>query len=366
VVIHNDRELEWAGYSTRVVVGSGVLPQLSACCRDVGGFSRALVVTDAQLAESYAAPVVTALESHGMPAGLAVVPPGDASKSLDQASRLYNHLAKLGVGRDGVVVGVGGGMVTDLAGFVGATWMRGVTTALCPTSLEADIDASIGGKTGVNHSAGKNLIGAFHHPRVVVIDTDCLTTLPDRDLSAGLAESVKHAAISDEPFLAWHEAHAAEILEHDRPCLGELIDRNITIKAHIVARDEREEGGIRALLNFGHTIGHAIEAVCDYRLRHGESVALGMVAECRLASSLGILEPACTSRLSALLEKLHLPTRLHESLDLEAVSAYLRLDKKAVSGTPRFALLKGFGAPVVQSDVPAELIRKAVESILPR
>ncbi len=366
MVIHSDRELEWAGYATRVLVGSGVLPRLAACCRDVGGFSQALVVTDGNLAESYASPVVNALETDGVPTGLAVVPPGDASKSLDQASRLYDHLAKLGLGRDGLVVGVGGGMVTDLAGFVGATWMRGVTTALCPTSLEADIDASIGGKTGVNHSAGKNLVGAFHHPRLIVVDTDCLLTLPDRDVSAGLAESVKHAAISDETFLTWHEAHAAEILGRDASCLRDLLDRNITIKAGIVARDEREMGGVRAFLNFGHTIGHAIESVCDYQLRHGECVALGMVAECRLANSLGILDPGCTARLAALLEMLRLPTGLKKALDLEAVLASLRLDKKTVSGAQRFALLAGFGAPVVRSHIAASVIREAVESIFPQ
>ena len=363
--IVTQRELAWLGSSTRVVVGSDLLFELPSYCRKLGAFPSALVVTDEQLPERYSAAVATGLKAGGFRTHLGVVPAGDASKSLEQVSRLYDQLATLQMGRDGLIVGVGGGMVTDLAGFVGSTWMRGVATALCPTTMEADIDAAIGGKTGINHPAGKNLIGAFHHPRLVVIDTDCLATLPDRDFSAGLAESVKHAAISDEAFLEWHEAHASELLERRQPLLLELVDRNVATKAEIVARDEREERGIREVLNLGHTVGHAIEAACGYRLRHGECVALGMVAECHLSMLLGSFGARAAARLVALLRKLRLPVRLSEAVDVETVLNHLRLDKKSALGKPRFALLEGFGRPVIRSDIPAPKIIEAIESIAP-
>ena len=205
MALDTDRIRRFQQRLTRVCLGSGLLGETARLCKEVAGFTRGLVVTDENLSEPYAANVRRSLVDAGIECGLAIVPAGDASKCMEQAERLYGMLANERVGRDGLIVAVGGGMVSDLAGFVGATWLRGVTTVLCPTTLEADIDASIGGKTAINHSSGKNLIGAFHHPRLVIIDTDCLKTLSQRDLVAGLAESVKHAVITGESFTAWHE-----------------------------------------------------------------------------------------------------------------------------------------------------------------
>lgn len=363
--LQSKHRFDWARGTTRVLVGTDLLSGVGQHCRDLGSFSRVLVVTDDHLTDRYASVVVEAMSSRGYETGLAVVPAGDGSKSLDQVTRLYDRLAELGVARDGLVVAVGGGMVTDLAGFVAATWMRGIATVLCPTTLEADVDACIGGKTGVNHAAGKNLIGAFHHPQLVIIDTTCLETLDDRDLAAGMAESIKHAVITGEPFTAWHEVNAAGVLARDPSILTTLIDRNIVIKAGIVSRDEREASGARAVLNFGHTIGHAIEAVLGFEMRHGECVSLGMVAACRLSQSLGMLADEDCARIAGLLESFGLPVRLRERIDQEALWACMQRDKKTYHDSLRFVLLKGLGQTVLKSNVPAEAIRSAITEIQP-
>jgi len=211
---------------------------------------------------------------------------GEPSKSLQMLARLYDELANAKVDRASPVIALGGGVVGDLTGFAAATWLRGVPFVQVPTSLEADVDSSVGGKTGVNHASGKNMIGAFYQPLFVLIDTATLSTLSRRDFVAGLAESVKHAVIRDAAFFDWHESNCDAILAHDADALGRLIERNVQIKAQIVSLDERETTGMRALLNFGHTVGHAIETVMARRgepWRHGEAVAAGMVAACEVS-----------------------------------------------------------------------------------
>ncbi|MEE9297209.1 MAG: 3-dehydroquinate synthase [Phycisphaerae bacterium] len=360
-----DRTLQFRHGATRVCVGSDLLVEAGRLCREIGGFSRALVVTDDNLAKTYAAPVREALDGAGIASDLAVVPAGEGSKSVEQAEQLYGRLADWQVGRDGLIVAVGGGMVTDLAGFVGATWLRGMATVLCPTTLEADIDAAIGGKTAINHARGKNLIGAFHHPRLVVIDTRCLETLSQRDLVSGLAESVKHAVITGESFFAWHEEQASKILDRDHDTIVSLIEQNIEIKGGFVARDEREESGVRAMLNFGHTIGHAIEAWARYRLRHGECVSLGMVAACRLSEALHLIEGDAATRIEHLLHLLGLPTVLPERVDEHAIWELLKHDKKVVKGSLRFVLIEGMGRPVLRSEVPEAAVRDAIAGLQP-
>jgi 3-dehydroquinate synthase len=261
-------------------------------------------------------------------------------------------------------VALGGGVVSDLAGFVGATWMRGVQWAICPTTLEAMIDASIGGKTAVNVPGGKNLVGAFHHPRMVLIDPDCLVTLLDRDLRAGLAESIKHAALFSPEFFEWHEQNAEAILRRESQVLSELIDRNVAIKVDVVRRDATEQSGRRMLLNFGHTIGHAIEECCGYELRHGECVALGMVAAATLSESLGLSDASVAEQIRGLANCFQLPTHLPSAIPWPRVLEVMRRDKKAREGKLQFVLLQAIGKPAVRRDVDEWHIRQAYEALI--
>ena len=357
--------MKWVHGATEVWIGTGLLDDPGTFETLGGGSGRSLVVSDEHVAPLHAVHVVDSINKAGGDARLAVVAAGEATKSLSEADRLYGELADWRVGRDGQVVAVGGGMVTDLAGFVAATWLRGVASVLCPTTLEADIDAAIGGKTGVNHPAGKNLIGAFHHPSLVVADVVCLRTLSQRDLVAGMAESIKHAAIDGNEFINWHEDHADAVLAGDEASLATLIERNIAIKAAVVARDEREKTGDRAILNFGHTVGHAIETECGYRYRHGECVALGMVAACRLSRSLGLCSENTCDRIVNLLSRYGLPTCSQERLDETSILARLGHDKKVVGGSVRFVLLEDVGRPVLRRDVPEEQVRSAIASLQP-
>lgn len=255
------------------------------------------------------------------------VPSGESSKSLTQLARLYDRLAELHVGRGDVLAAFGGGMVGDLAGFAAATWMRGIRHVVLPTTLEAAIDAAVGGKTAINLPAGKNLVGAFHQPIAVAIDTRFLETLPERDFRAALSESVKHAVIADAEFFAWHEDHRIPLRERIPATITRLIQRNCAIKARIVAADERE-CGLRAILNYGHTIGHALEQSADYSLRHGECVALGMIAENRIALARGVFSPDDAARVESLLSALDLPVRAPCPIETDRVLAACRLDKK--------------------------------------
>ena len=233
-----------------------------------------------------------------------------------------------------------------------------------PTSREADSDASMGGKPASNVPGGKNLVGAFHQPMLVVVDPACLDTLDPRDVRAGMAESIKHALISSETVLQWHEANADAILTLERATIRELILRNLRVKADIVSGDAHERTGRRILLNFGHTIGHAIEACCGFALRHGECVALGMLAVQRLSHSLGILDAAIVERTERLLDRFSLPTTLVEPIDVETILSTMRYDKKVRGGTSRFVLLEAVGKPIVRADVPEDQVRKAYESLL--
>lgn len=304
------------------------------------------------------------LEAVDPPPTVIKVPPGEASKSLAVAGELYDALAAARVERGGLVLTFGGGMVGDLGGFVAAMWLRGINFVQVPTTLLAAVDASVGGKTGVNHPSGKNLIGAFHQPRAVVIDVDFLSTLERRDIAAGLAESVKHALIRDEEFFGWHEQHADAIMAREPAVLVELIARNCQIKADVVGRDEREHD-LRAILNFGHTIGHAFEHLLGYELRHGECVGLGMLAVNELTCDRGQLDRRVASRTRALLNRLGLPTRLPRRVEPEEVVAACRMDKKVRGGRVNFVLISAPGRIVRVADVTDREIIAAVDTLQP-
>ncbi len=290
--------------------------------------------------------------------------PGENSKTLDTVERVCERLAELHIERSGALVAFGGGVVGDLTGFVAATWLRGIDFIQVPTTLLAAVDASVGGKTGVNLRAGKNLVGAFHQPRAVIVDTDFLRTLPPREFAAGLAECVKHGCIRDPDMLEMIESDAAAILARDGDALTELVARNCAIKADVVSRDERE-ADLRAILNFGHTVGHAIESLLGYELLHGECVGLGIRVENELAVARGWLSRADADRIAALLARAGLPGRLPRPLAAEDVWSACQVDKKVRGGAVNFVLLRAFGAPERVADVAPEELAAALRVVQP-
>ena len=304
---------------------------------------RALMITDENVVP-HQATFAAALLNIGITTTLAVVPSGECSKSLAIASDLYDDLVRLRADRHTAIVALGGGVVGDLAGFVAATYARGLPLLMVPTTLLSQVDSSVGGKVGVNHPRAKNIIGSFHQPVGVWIDTETLRTLSDREYRCGLAEVVKYGVILDAPFFDFLEANVDAILARSPEALRPMISRSCQLKADVVSKDEREETGLRAVLNFGHTIGHAIEAVSGYdgHYHHGEAVSVGMVAESRLAERLGWIDATTTSRLQRLLEKFNLPVA-PTGLDANALVEAMTRDKKNQKGKIRFVLPRRLG-----------------------
>ncbi|MCP4248872.1 MAG: 3-dehydroquinate synthase [bacterium] len=356
---------EFASGTCAVRVSPGARREIGPALARSNGSQRVLVVSDDNVAPLYADEVTQSLTKAGLAADLHVVPAGESSKSLAQASEIYDRLAAGKYARDATILTLGGGVVGDLGGFVAATWMRGIGFVNCPTTLEADVDAAIGGKTAVNHPAGKNLIGAFYQPGSVCIDPECLASLPERDLIAGLAESIKHAAIRDRDFLEFHNRHRDAILTRDASILAELISKNVAIKAAVVLQDEQERRGIREALNFGHTVGHAIESWADYAYRHGEAVALGMVAACRLSVALGLLSENEAAAVRETVAAFGLPVALDSPVSIDQLREHLSHDKKIAGGRPRYVLLDGLGQTVVRDDVPEPAVQEALAALNP-
>lgn len=325
-------------------IGTGLLHDPALLAATWRG-RHALLVSDDHVAPLHADAVMQALRAAHPEARIAscVLPAGEGSKTFDGLRDVIDALARLGATRDACVYALGGGVVGDLAGFAAACWMRGIDCVQLPTSLLAMVDSSVGGKTAIDIPQGKNLVGAFHAPRAVIADTRVLTTLPPRELRAGLAEVVKYGAIGDAAFLNWLHDHAAALLAGDADALRHAICTSCRHKAAIVARDPLERGE-RVLLNFGHTFGHAIEAEQGYGgLNHGEAVAVGMVLAARLSACLGLADAAAADELLALLQALQLPVRLPDGLSPEALLARMRLDKKATATGLRFVLWNGPG-----------------------
>ncbi|BDG60287.1 3-dehydroquinate synthase [Caldinitratiruptor microaerophilus] len=337
--------------SYRIHIGSGILADLGHIVREtLPRATRALVVTDEGAGPHYLDRALAALRAAGIEAGSATVPAGEPAKTLSEAARLYEACLDTGLDRDGCVVALGGGAVGDLAGFVAATFLRGVDFVQVPTTLLAQVDASIGGKVAVNLPRGKNLVGAFHQPRAVVADVTTLATLPAREYVAGLAEVVKHALLRDRGLFALLEDETSAVLARDPALLEDLVERNCRIKGAVVSADERE-GGLRAILNLGHTVGHGVEAVLGRvekgepgatpreGLLHGECVSIGLIAAAWLSRRAGVLaQDDLPGRLEDLLRRLTLPVRLPPGTDLAAVREAMRYDKKARAGRLRWVL----------------------------
>jgi len=352
--------------NTKIIIRLNCLGEIGDLLGDVAGGPRdVLLITDVNVAGLFEAAARESLERTMRSVAIHRIAPGEASKSLESLVAMYDWFAERRASRDSLVLALGGGVVSDLAGLAAATWMRGLDYAICPTTLEAMIDAAIGGKTAINRPTGKNLVGAFHQPLLVGIDPACLKTLDARDVRAGLAESVKHALIADGSFFEWHERRMDSILALDEGAVTELVSRNVAIKRDIVERDPFERSGDRMVLNFGHTIGHAIEQRCDYALRHGECVALGMIGACRVSEALSMIPAEVVERVQSVVERAGLPTRLTAAVDVDQLMDTMMGDKKVRGGAKRFVLLESIGRAVIRDDVPESTIRAACASIAP-
>ena len=337
-------------------IGEGILDRLPEFLVEAGVTGAAALVTDSNVGPLYADRVASLLEDVRVTCTL---PAGEEHKRLDQIEALCGRFLEAGLDRSSVVVALGGGVVGDVAGFAAAVYMRGIRFIQLPTTIVAQVDSSVGGKTGVNHPLGKNTIGAFHQPSAVIIDMALLETLPDRELRGGLAEAIKHGVIADETLFAYLEREAGRILANDVTALIEPVVRSCEIKGSVVSRDEHEHG-LRAILNYGHTFGHALEAVSQYtRFLHGEAVALGMHAAALLAGELGLVDASFVERQRACLLAYGLPVSWPE-IPVDQTLAMMKHDKKATGGAIKFILPERVGHVVQRTDISEAYVRRAL------
>ena len=339
-----------------IVIGPGCLDRLGPLMRSFDLTDRALVVTHPGIGSLYGERTTESLRSAGFEPAVIEVPDGEGQKSLEWTEKLYDAMLSHRMDRRSPVIALGGGVIGDLAGFASATFLRGVPFVQAPTSLLAQVDASVGGKVAVDHRRGKNLIGAFYQPLLVLASLDTLDSLPDRELRAGMAEVIKYGVIADAGLFAYIEGRLDEILRRDSGVLAHLVARSCEIKADVVAGDEREQGR-RAILNFGHTMGHAIETQTG--MLHGEAVSIGMVYAARVAERMGMVDGGSVRRLIDLVRRIGLPQRC-DGLDVAGTIETMKLDKKSVGGRLRFILPIRIGEVVIRDDVPDEYIRSVL------
>jgi 3-dehydroquinate synthase len=324
---------------------------------------KVFLVSDDQVYELYGEKVRTSLQEAGFCVSLTKVPPGEIHKSLSQAIKLYEACVESKLDRDSTIIGLGGGVVGDLAGFVASTYLRGVDFVLLPTTLLAQVDSSIGGKVGVDLPQGKNLVGSFYQPRFVYADLTVLKTLSWQQVKEGLAEVVKYGMIKDAEFFGWVEKNLERIKALDLEAIDFAVRRSVEIKAKVVETDERELKGKRQILNFGHTIGHAVEASSGYKsYTHGEAVALGMIGAARIAERMGYFPSPMVERLNHLLEAIGLPTRI-EGVDENKIWETLQLDKKVRRGRLHFVLPRKMGEVFLTAEIPPNLIKKTLQDL---
>ena len=349
------------GHRYDITIRPGLLLDLGAILRSLTNSSRAGLLTDSQVGPLYADAVVNSLRGAGIEPIVATVPAGEDQKTLATVGRVYDVLLSAKIERSTSIIALGGGVIGDMGGFVAATILRGVPFVQAPTTLLAMVDASVGGKTGVNHAVGKNLIGAFHQPIAVLIDPAVLKTLPERELSGGLAECIKHDIIRDANGFAELERDIRRAFEMDVDYLTHLIAHNVAIKAKVVEADPFEKAE-RAHLNFGHTFGHAIETLSGYTYSHGQCVALGMAAASQLAVDLGMLDAESRRRIIAVIQQAKLPVAGLNLATRNVVDAMI-FDKKVRGGKVRFVLPDRIGHVVIREDVPPQLVTRAVDSL---
>jgi shikimate kinase/3-dehydroquinate synthase len=350
-----------------IFAGYGLLDKLGEKMKQTALSGTATIISDENVFSLYGSKVEGILKDAGFAVNSFVVPPGEETKNMDYVIKIYDFLVEHRAERDDIIIALGGGMVGDLVGFVAATFLRGMFWIQVPTSLAAMVDASIGGKVGVNHPEGKNLIGAFYQPNLVLADCQTLTTLPQRELISGWAEVIKHGMILDEEFVQFLEGNVNRLTKLEPELLTRAIARSAAIKAQVVSQDEKERAGKRTILNYGHTIAHGLEAATQYkRFLHGEAVAIGMVGAAKLSQRLGLLPSAAVERQQALLQKFGLPTSLRAEaasqrrgrkrsnlkLSLAGITRAMELDKKVRGKTIRWVLLQDIGKAVIRTDVP--------------
>jgi len=342
-----------------IVIGTQLLDQASTWA-DLPRASSAVVVTNDTVGPLYVARLQAALAPHYGQIHTVTLPDGEAHKDWPTLNQIYDLLLAKGCDRKTVLFALGGGVVGDMTGFAAACYMRGVPFVQVPTTLLAQVDSSVGGKTAINHPLGKNMIGAFYQPHRVVCDLDTLQTLPAREMSAGLAEVIKYGPIADMAFLDWIEAHLDDLMARDPQALAYAVQRSCDIKARVVGQDERESG-LRAILNFGHTFGHAIEAGLGFGVwLHGEAVGCGMVMAAHLSQRLGLVDDAFVARLTALVARAGLPT-VGPQLGTDAYLHHMRVDKKAEAGDIRFVLISPPGSAVVRG-APDALVADVIRA----
>ncbi|GAB4483286.1 MAG: 3-dehydroquinate synthase [Thermodesulfovibrionales bacterium] len=347
------------GYQIRI--GEGILKDLGPALRPFGFSSRIGLVSNPTVYDIYGETVRTSLRDAGFSVVEIIIPDGEAFKNLATVGTIYGKLLEAKLDRRSCLVALGGGVIGDITGFAASTYMRGIDFIQVPTTLLSQVDSSVGGKTGVNHPLGKNMIGTFWQPRLVWIDPGTLRTLPVRELRAGMSEVIKYGIIRDADFFGFLETRRNAVMSLDMDALSRIIGRSCEIKAEVVAGDERE-GGLRAILNCGHTIGHAVETVTRYeRYLHGEAVAIGMYLEARLASQTGFFDPGQLQRIGEMLDAYGLPSELPDGIDIDAMLGAMQIDKKTVRGALTFILPDRIGSVRIERGVPPDAVRKALQ-----
>ena len=360
----NTVQVELGNRSYPIIIGNGILQEVGSSLRQFNFSSPIALVSNTTVFPLYGAAVSRSLSASGLTCTEIILPDGEEYKTLPHAERILDALLQARLDRKSAIVALGGGVIGDLAGFAASVYMRGIDFIQIPTTLLAQVDSSVGGKTGVNHARGKNMIGTFWQPRLVWIDIDTLVSLPRREFVAGTAEIIKYGIIWDRGLFDFLENFADDVLRLDRNPLRHIIFRSCEIKAEVVRRDERE-GGLRAILNFGHTIGHALETATGYTaFLHGEAVAIGMYIEAEIARLMGLIYQDEVLRIRRLISTYGLPSAIPRNIDLEMFFASMKLDKKAVSGAIRFILPDRIGSVTLQGSVPESVIRKAVEQAM--
>lgn len=341
-----------------IYIGAGLLT--NSDCYPLQSGNKVMIVTNPTVAQHYLSTVTDTLEKIGCLVEYVLLPDGEQYKTLDSLNLIFTALLKANHGRDTTIVALGGGVIGDVAGYAAASYQRGIRFIQIPTTLLAQVDSSVGGKTAVNHELGKNMIGAFYQPSAVIVDTLTLNTLPKREFNAGLAEVIKYGVILDFPFFQWLEQHIDDLVALDQNALQQCIARCCQLKADIVARDETEKGD-RALLNLGHTFGHAIETHLGYgNWLHGEAVSAGCMMAAALSEKLGDLTPHDVARLEKLLARANLPTVSPDGMTAQDYLPLMMRDKKVLNGKLRLVLLKALGQAYVATDVPQEQVIEAI------
>lgn len=348
--------------SYNIFIGENIFSEVENFISKSDFTKKILIVTDTNVFEKCADNFTKNLKCDFE---IVTIPAGETSKNLHEAENLYTKAIELGLDRKSLIIALGGGVVGDLSGFVAATYLRGINFIQVPTTLLAQVDSSVGGKTAVNHALGKNLIGAFYQPKAVFIDLKTLQTLPEREIKSGLGEVVKYGIISDANFFSYLENNVDKILSRDIEVMTHIIKRSCEIKADVVGKDEKESG-LRRILNFGHTIAHVIEEETAYKkYRHGEAVAIGMLGAAYISQEFGKISATEVERLKNLLERLNLETYC-ENLDIDKMYNAAFRDKKTVGGKINWVLMKNFGEVEISADVPADIVKNALNKILRR